>query len=89
MCGVMGIYEITQLVRSLPKRRHIAILEDMSVVNGKITFFLHMPPCSLLDMYQLAGEILLDPPYGYIRAGSSETLVPLSNSEASHPGDWS
>jgi hypothetical protein len=64
MCGVLGIYEMTQAVRSLLKSPNVAILED-----NKITFYLYVPPYSLVDTYQLVGgEILLDPSYGNIKS---------------------
>jgi hypothetical protein len=75
-----------ELVSSLPKRRHVAILEDISIVNDTITFFLLMPPCSLLDTYQLAGEIFLDPLYGNIKSRFLRNVGTSANSEASHPG---
>jgi hypothetical protein len=52
-----GIYEITQLVRSLLKRRNVLRLEGRSAMNNKITFSLNVPPYSLVDTYQLVGEI--------------------------------
>jgi hypothetical protein len=63
MCGVLAIYEMTQVVGSLLKSRNVAILED-----NKITLPLYVPPYSLVDTYQLVGEMLLDPTYGNIRS---------------------
>jgi hypothetical protein len=63
ICRVKEIYEVTQLGRSILKRRNVPILRDILIVNNRITFALHVPPCSLVDTCQLVG----DPAHGNIK----------------------